>query len=71
MRTHFLFKRIRRPETDDIDWKRTFAQTPQLVRMPVRRQGEAICFDREQDVVWLTSEKRPTPLLFVALPEIE
>ncbi|QDV71485.1 hypothetical protein Poly24_52220 [Rosistilla carotiformis] len=51
-----------------VDWEATFAQTPTLLRTPWRRQGEAICFDRHDDAVWLTSEKKPAPLIRVAIP---
>ncbi|QDS85911.1 hypothetical protein EC9_00690 [Rosistilla ulvae] len=51
-----------------VDWEATFAQTPTLLRTPWRRQGEAICFDRHDDAVWLTSEKKPAPLIRVAVP---
>lgn len=48
---------------EDEAWAAAFARAPRVVAMPARRQGESICFDAQDGrTLWLTSEKRPTPL---------
>jgi hypothetical protein len=48
-------------------WKSAFARTGRQIDMPVRRQGEAICYAANGKDIFLTSEKRPTPLFRVAV----
>jgi len=43
-------------------WSDVLQGRGQLVHMPARRQGEAICFARHGYDLFATSEKRPTPL---------
>ena len=47
-------------------WKVAFARRPRRIAMPYRRQGESICFGLDGVSLYLTSEKRPTPLFKVA-----
>lgn len=46
----------------DESWKQAFARTAVRIPLPIRRQGEAICFGRDGFTLYLTSEKTPTPL---------
>ncbi|MBC7798215.1 MAG: hypothetical protein H7Z37_15190, partial [Pyrinomonadaceae bacterium] len=46
---------------DDI-WK----QTPQIVKLSERSQGEAICYGDDGKAIFATSEKRNSPLIKVA-----
>jgi hypothetical protein len=43
-------------------WKDALMRRGQIVHMPVRRQGETICFANNSYDLFATSEKRPTPL---------
>jgi hypothetical protein len=44
-------------------WAAALARAPKALNMPLRRQGESICFDaKDGRTLWLTSEKTPTPL---------
>ena len=43
-------------------WKDAFSRVPRTLAMPVRVQGEAICYGRDGRSLYLTSERRPTPL---------
>jgi hypothetical protein len=50
-------------------WAAAFARPARTIPMPVRRQGESICYGPRGRSLYLTSEKLPTPLLEVpALP---
>ena len=53
------FEFRRRP---DESWRKAFSRRPTVVRMPPRLQGEAVCYGAEGTSLFLTSEKRPTPL---------
>jgi hypothetical protein len=44
-------------------WPRAFARPPRLLLMPLRRQGESICYGPDGRSLYLTSEKLPTPLI--------
>jgi hypothetical protein len=44
------------------DWAATFARPAREIPMPVRVQGESICYGRDGKTLYLTSEKLPTPL---------
>jgi hypothetical protein len=46
-------------------WCEAFKETPRRVHLPPRRQGEAICYGPDGQTLYLTSEKRPTPLIEV------
>lgn len=43
-------------------WKDVFARRPRVLEMPVRNQGESICYGLDGKTLYLTSEKVPTPL---------
>jgi hypothetical protein len=43
-------------------WDTAFSRKPVEVVLPVRRQGEGICYGPDGKTLYLTSEKRPTPL---------
>ena len=47
-------------------WKDAFGHAGRKIRMPERKQGETICYDH-LDNLYLTSERRPTPLYRVAV----
>jgi hypothetical protein len=53
------------PKTPNESWREAFARTGTAVRMPIRRQGESICFGPRDLTLYLTSEKLPTPLFQV------
>ncbi|MCA9214477.1 MAG: hypothetical protein KDB27_15505 [Planctomycetales bacterium] len=42
-------------------WSETFSRNGRIVQMPVRRQGETICFGLNNYDLFATSEKHPTP----------
>lgn len=44
-------------------WADAFLQRPQLIKLPRLRQAEAICFGPDGKQIFVTSEKRPAPLL--------
>jgi len=46
-------------------WAMAFRRPGRKLSMPGRRQGESICYGRDDRTLYLTSEKRPTPLLRV------
>jgi len=48
---------------DGESWAQTFARTPRTLLMPLRRQGESICFGPDGKILYLTSEQLPTPLI--------
>ena len=53
-------------------WEAAFSRPPQLVRTPPRSQGESICYGADGETLYLTSEKRPTPLWRIpVLPSTE
>ncbi len=51
--------------TADEDWSVAFARDLRTVEMPARKQGETICYGANGEDLYLTSEKRPTPLFKV------
>lgn len=53
------FEFIRRP---DETWAEAFQREPRRLMMPMRRQGEAICYGPDDRSLYLTSEGRPCPL---------
>ena len=46
----------------DEDWAEAFSRPPRVLSMPRRAQGETICYGPDGKTLYLTSEKRPTPL---------
>lgn len=36
--------------------------TPKIIEPPLTKQMEAVCFDRDGETLWITSEQLPTPL---------
>ncbi|MCO5165683.1 MAG: hypothetical protein M9894_04855 [Planctomycetes bacterium] len=53
------------PRRDGEGWEQALGRAPIVVKLPPRRQGEALCFGHDGRSLWLTSEKRPTPLFEV------
>jgi hypothetical protein len=51
-------------------WAEAFARPGNKIAMPLRRQGESICYGRDGHTLYLTSEKRPTPLFEVPVRPI-
>ncbi|MCA9189651.1 MAG: hypothetical protein R3E01_28875 [Pirellulaceae bacterium] len=49
----------------DENWAETLSRPGTIVELPVRKQGEAICYDRQGKSLYLTSERRPSPLFFI------
>jgi hypothetical protein len=47
---------------DGESWRDAFARTPRIVSLPLRRQGESICFSPDGRSLYLTSEQRRSPL---------
>jgi hypothetical protein len=47
----------------DKTWSETFAGWPLLISLPKIRQAEALCFGTDGKTLFVTSEKRPAPLL--------
>jgi hypothetical protein len=44
------------------NWSAVFQRSPLLILMPQLRQAEALCFDAHGRSLYVTSEKRPTPI---------
>lgn len=44
------------------DWAAAFSRDPREIGMPLRIQGESICYGLDGKTIYLTSEKRATPL---------
>jgi hypothetical protein len=42
-------------------WRQAFTRAPQQLSMPIRRQGESICYAADGATLYLTSEKQPSP----------
>jgi hypothetical protein len=49
-------------------WQEVFGRAPRALGLPPLPQGEAIAFDRRGEVLWVTSERLPAPLLHLELP---
>lgn len=47
----------------DETWSAAFQQEPREIVVPERIQGESICYGRDGKTLYLTSERRPTPLI--------
>lgn len=56
------YQYVRRAEET---WAEAFQRPGTLVELPEREQGESICYGPDGKTLWLTSEKRPTPLVRV------
>jgi hypothetical protein len=50
---------------DGESWADAFRREPQVIKMPIRKQGESICYAADSRSLYLTSERRPTPLWIV------
>lgn len=50
-------------------WAKAFARPGEEIALPHRAQGEAICYGPDGKTLYLTSEKRPTPLWEVPVAE--
>ncbi len=48
------------------DWPSAFSRSGRVIAMPEREQGEAICYGADNQSLYLTSEKLPTPLWEIA-----
>lgn len=53
------YQYVRKPSQD---WRDALTGAGRRIPMPPRRQGESICYGRNGRTLYLTSEKRPTPL---------
>ncbi|MBI2480594.1 MAG: hypothetical protein HYV60_18805 [Planctomycetia bacterium] len=51
---------FQRRETES--WSDAFKRQPQVITMPIRKQGESICYAADRRSLFLTSERQPTPL---------
>lgn len=58
----YLFER-----TEEQSWAQAFAQRPALLWLPPLPQAEAIAFDARGHRLYITSERRPAPLVRVSL----
>lgn len=47
---------------EEESWAQTFSRNGRLIKMPKRRQGEAICYALDGWTLFLTDEASPTPL---------
>jgi len=47
---------------EEEDWAAAFSRSGRLIRMPLRAQGESICYGADGKTLYLTSEQLPTPL---------
>lgn len=50
----------------DESWREALARSPRRIAMPLRNQGESICYGQDSRTLYLTSERTPTPLWRVA-----
>lgn len=64
--TYFNAFEFHRSENES--WTAAFARPPKIHFLPLRRQGESIAYSPDAKSIYLTSEKRPTPLWQVKLP---
>lgn len=46
-------------------WAQAFGRKPRRIGLPLRRQGESICYGSDGTTLFLTSERTPTPLLMI------
>lgn len=59
-----LFRRGEQEST----WRKAENENAGLIELPIRRQGESICFDLSGEGLFLTSEFSPTPLFKIKCP---
>lgn len=52
------------------DWAAALGRGPREIAVPSRKQGESICFGLDGKTLYLTSERRPTPLIEVPVTGI-
>ena len=52
-------------------WNRAFARGSRRINMPLRRQGEAICYGADGKTLYLTSEGQPAPFWQVPVAKSE
>ena len=55
----------------DESWREAFARPPREIVAPERIQGESICYGPDGQTLYLTSEKRPTPLIEIPVQPTE
>lgn len=46
-------------------WKTAFSREPKAIATPLMPQAEGICFGSEGEAIYITSEKRPAPLIMI------
>jgi hypothetical protein len=51
-------------------WVQAFGRQPRRIGLPLRRQGESICYGSDGTTLFLTSERTPTPLWMVRAKHI-
>jgi hypothetical protein len=54
---------------EDENWAAAFSREPREIQMPLRVQGESICYGTDGETLYLTSEKLPAPLWEVPVVE--
>lgn len=60
------YEYVRQPEQT---WEDVFTKPGRIISLPQRRQGEAICYGGDGQSLFLTSEKKPTPLFEISPAE--
>ena len=61
----FLYRK-----TPGESWATAVAREPNVLSLPAIYQAEAICFSADGNSLIVTSEKAPTPLYRIALPQL-
>jgi hypothetical protein len=54
----------------DEDWSKAFARTPQTLSFTALLQQEAICFTKDGQSVYVSSEGQSAPLLYINLEAV-
>ena len=49
------------------DWAAALKRPLRIVELPARKQGEAVCYGNDGKTLFLTSEKKPSPLYMVPI----
>jgi hypothetical protein len=52
-------------------WAQAFARKARVLEMPIRKQGETICYGKDGKTLYLTSEGSPAPLWMIAPKKTE
>ncbi len=52
------------------DWLKVLHTTPKTIELPALKQAEGIGFDQQSQHVFVTSERRPTPLIDIDISEL-